>query len=141
LVSWTLDIDRGTIGLTWNSGMDISSLDASKITIQQNRTIGPPYNLMSYTLTSNSTSYSLDGPSVEVTVGSLDQYGYQAAYLMSQDKATTWLTMKTGAMLDLAGTPNQPIVDGNAMQVIINRAPGNYGGYNIAVVGFTSFLF
>ena len=77
IMEWTMNIDMCSLEFLFNAGMDISSLNATKFILQQNETIGHdpsgnPYGGMYVRLSSNTTSYSLDGPAVSLTLGQQD---------------------------------------------------------------------
>jgi hypothetical protein len=121
IMEWSINIDLCSIEFLFNAGMDISSLNATKIVIQQNETIGAnpntgePYGGMAYRLSENSTSYSLDGPSVTLSMGQRDCDGIQAAYTLADNQETSWLINDEGAMLDLSGNKLEELTDGNAI--------------------------
>jgi hypothetical protein len=121
-MEWSINIDLCSMEFLFNAGMDISSLNASKIVLQQNQTVGTGehngiyYGGMEYRLTENSTSYSLDGPAVTIQMGQHDCDGMQAAYQLADNLATSWLRNDEGAMMDLSGNNLEELTDGNAIQ-------------------------
>ena len=115
LLRWTLNMNSGSLTMSFNAGMDVSTLNASAIVIQrsQTRADGDPF----VRLSDNTTSASSDGPDLAVKLSREDWYALQRAYTIGTAKETSWIVLDVGAIRDLANTESNAVANGAALQV------------------------
>jgi hypothetical protein len=123
LQKWTLNMNEGTIDLIFNAGMDVTTLNASGLTIQQNGSIPwsmrPDYpSMATVRLTDNTTSQSATGgvSDITLTLGFEDHHALQSTQNLATSLEDSWITLDASFMLDMAGVETDPIDDQTAMQ-------------------------
>lgn len=108
-----INLNAGTKKLTlyFNKFADVSTLDVTKITIQDAATL-----TLFYTLT-DSSSVSADGQTVVIDLSATDYAGITGIPGLADSDAHTWLTIAANAIQDMSAVGNAVIADGSAINV------------------------
>ena len=121
LVRFDLDIDSGELTLIFSETVDVSSLDVSQITLQ-NDVASSVEDRLSFTPGNTSFetfSTSSDGPIVLVEIGSIDLNEIKRLTQLATSNDTTYITLSDTAINDTNGNPVVPINNGNGTQVTL----------------------
>ena len=110
LYYWDLNLTAATLTLYLHGIAKASSLDVTKITLQD-AYIGANF----YTLT-NSTTASSDGETIVIDLSVADKGAIHASGFCTWS-GNSWITFTTGALTDMSANPIQSISDGRARQV------------------------
>ena len=152
LLRWTMNMNSGSLTLQFNAGMDVSTLNASRIIIQASRTRQPGDQYVRLT-EGNTTSSSVDGQDVGVTLAKEDWYNLQRAFNVATSRETAWIVIEKGMLRDGANTESNELLNGNAMQaatfqkdytaprLISHDLDMNGAGFGSSVVGFLTLRF
>ena len=114
LVDFSLDIQAGTLVLTFNDVVNASTFDASAIAIQSSlwAQVGEVVPL-----TNNSSSASASGYEISVQLSVEDHLALRDNRQVAISADTTWLTMQAFAIDDVFGLDVLAITDGKALNV------------------------
>ena len=115
LSSYTFDVHRGWLNLTFNDVVKASTFRPEEITLQASA-LGDP--AVRYTLTSHSQVVTSDGYAVRVRLNS-DLFGLKSVRGLALKRDSAYLLMRGHAIDDPFGTDNVPITDGKAIQPTI----------------------
>ena len=101
LLSFGLDMNLGTLTITFSETVNTSSLSASGITLQSsaNTTIGP------FVLSSTSFSPSPNGTVVQVNISAVDLNALKQLTYLALNSSTVFLSLNPGTVLDMSGNP------------------------------------
>ena len=115
LLRWTLNMNSGSLTMQFNAGMDVSTLNASRIILQasQTRQAGDQYVRLTE---GNTSSGSSDGQDVAVRLSREDWYEVQRAFNVGITLETSWIVIEQGMLRDGANTESNALLNGNAMQ-------------------------
>ncbi|CAI8014678.1 hypothetical protein GBAR_LOCUS9166 [Geodia barretti] len=106
LIEFSLNLENGTLLLTFNESVRASSLDVTGITIQASENTTDP--ALYYTLRDSSTTSS-DGPIIEIVLSEVDSNGIKGS-LFANTENDTYLSLSPHAITDTAFDPN-PVVE------------------------------
>ena len=120
LIEFTLELENGTLLLTFNESVRASSLDATGLTIQASQNTTDPG--MFYTLTEGSTTASSDGTVIEVVLSVVDRDRIKGS-LFANTENDTYLSLLSHTITDAAFYPNSvvEIPSDMALQVAQDR--------------------
>ena len=116
LESWTINANDGVVRMTFNAGMKISTVNASAVSLQQNKTVGGVTGYQSFRMCTCTSSTSIDGPDITLAFNRTDLLQLQVNDKLGVDLASSWLIFESNFAQTLAGGYPDPILDGNAMQ-------------------------
>jgi hypothetical protein len=105
-----MDTDPGTITLHFAETVRVSSLNVSKMTMQT-RFDSMSLANRSYALTGGNVTTTLDNTSVTIEFSKTD-FDNLKLKSFGRSNSSTWLTLEKGTIMDMAGTPSSPLVDG-----------------------------
>ena len=108
LLSFDLDMNEGTIDMTFNETVDVSSLDVSEIIIQNEINLSEDTTYYAFHPELNTSSDSLDRPIITINIGDddLNEIKRLSDLAISQD--TTFLNLTSLTIADTAGNPVTP---------------------------------
>ena len=121
LVSFDLDINSGELFLTFSETVNVSSLDVSAITLQ-NEEAASVIDMLSFTPGNTSFdtfSVSPDWPIILIMIGSDDLNEIKRLTQLATSNFTTYLTLTSSAVSDMSGNAVVGIENGNATQVSV----------------------
>ena len=110
LASWDLNLTADTLTLHLYGSADASTLDVTKITLQD-----AMFQTATYTLT-DSTTASGDGTTIVINLSVTDKAAIVASGFCTTS-SNSWITLTTAALLDLSANPIQSLSNGRAMPV------------------------
>lgn len=110
LGSWDLNLTADTLTLHLYGSADASTLDVTKITLQD-----AVFQTATYTLTDSSTA-SGDGETIVIDLSVTDKAAIVASGFCTGTN-NSWIRMTTGAISDLSANAIQSLSDGRAMPV------------------------
>ena len=110
LSSWILDMDAKNTTLTFSEIVDASTLAVGSIVIQDAATAGT-----TYTLTDSSTANS-DGTAIVINLSATDFNALTADTGLAVSQATSYVTIATTAIDDMAGNDVTAITDTSGVQ-------------------------
>lgn len=110
LASWDLNLTANTLTLNLHKAGDASTLDVTKITLQD-----AVFQTATYTLT-DSTTASADGVTIVIDLSVTDKAAIVGSGFCTSTN-NSWITLTTGALLDLSANAIQSLSDGRAMPV------------------------
>lgn len=110
LASWDLNLTANTLTLNLHKAGDASTLDVTKITLQDAMS-----QTATYTLT-DSTTASGDGTTIVINLSVTDKAAIVASGFCTTS-SNSWITLTTAALLDLSANPIQSLSNGRAMPV------------------------
>ena len=114
LVGFDLDMDQGTLNLTFSEAILSETFDPSGITIQNAMTATFQYTLAGR----NTTATRASGlRTLSVQLSSEDLSGIKAAQMTATSRANTFTTITNVTITDPFNNPAAVIEDGNALQV------------------------
>ena len=119
LLSFDLNIDSFELFLTFSETVDVSSLNVSAISLQPTH-LSPPEEIFSFTAgnTNDATfSSSYDLPEIIINIGIDDMNEIKRRRDLATSNDTTFLALKTHAILDMNGNEVVSITNSNATQV------------------------
>jgi hypothetical protein len=111
LSNWSLDMDTGHLVLNFDENVDVSTLVPTGITIQDDRT----KRYAQYTLTGGTTE-STNGTAIDIALTPTDLNAIKAEPLLAKSSHTTYLTISSAVIMDIAGNSVSAIADGDAMR-------------------------
>jgi Bacterial Ig-like domain len=111
LNTWSLNMNAGTLTMNFNESVYPGSLNPAGVTIQDN---GTKY-IASFTL-ATSTSSSVNGTQVVVSLSSYDLNLLKMENSLARSLASSYLTITSAAITDLAGNSITAIADGSGVQ-------------------------
>jgi hypothetical protein len=97
LLAYDIDLDANTMTFTFNEPVDASTLDISRITIQDQQGASQTVGL------SAASSSSFDGEIISCPLSSTDTNALKANTALATGRSNTWLRMTTGAVRDMFG--------------------------------------
>uniref|UniRef100_A0A1X7V1F8 Uncharacterized protein n=1 Tax=Amphimedon queenslandica TaxID=400682 RepID=A0A1X7V1F8_AMPQE len=114
LISFSLDMNTGVLGLYFNDVVDSSSFKGSGLVIQNDTYATDEYRV---SLTDDTVTISPNGFSIDVMIGFDDLNRLKAQSLTADSKTTTWLTMQAATIDDPFGVDVLAITNGKAILV------------------------
>lgn len=99
LLSYSLDMNMGTVDLTFSETVNVSSLVPSAIVLQGDRT------LLNSLAIAGSTTASQDNPVVRLVLSFDDLNSLKLNRLLATSHNNTFLSLSTSAVSDMAGNP------------------------------------
>ena len=112
LVGFDLDMDQGTLNLTFSEAVIAETFNPTGITIQNAQRA-----MFSYTLTENTTASATGLRTLFVQLSGEDVSGIKAAQSTATSRANTFVTITNVTILDPFNNPAATIPDGSALQV------------------------
>ena len=113
LVSLSLDMNTGVLGLTYDDAVNVSTFDPTAFRIQNGLRATQSRH---YTLTTSNTTSPI-GYNITVQFSDVDFLGIKDIAGLARDLETSWLTMQAFAIDDVEGVDVLAITDGKAKQV------------------------
>ena len=93
LLSFDLDMDEGTIDLTFNETVDVSSLNVNEITIQNNIILSTNTTFYVFNSEANTSSSSLNRPVISINIGNDDLNEIKRLSDLAISQNTTFLNL------------------------------------------------
>jgi len=118
LNTWNLNMETRVLTLNFSESVDASTLSVGGITLQDAETRAAHYTL------TNSTTASGNGATIAVNLSATDRNAIIADTSLAVSEATSWITLTSGAIDDMAGNDVTAIADGSATQVTIYTVRG-----------------
>lgn len=109
LVSFDLDMNVGTIDITFNETVDVASLKVNEITIQNDITPSADTIFYVFTPEANTSSDSLNRPMITVNIGGDDLNEIKRLSDLAISRDTTFLNLTSLAIADTTGNQVTPI--------------------------------
>ena len=103
LVSFDLDMNEGTIDLTFNETVDVSSLNVDEIAIQNYITVSTDFTFHVLSSEANTSSNSLNRPSITISIGQADLNEIKRLSELAISMDTTFLNLTSLAIADTSG--------------------------------------
>ena len=110
LNSWTLNMNTGNLVLTFSEAVDASTLAVTGITVQDAAS-----QTTTYTLT-DSTTGSGDGTTIDITLSATDLNAIKTDIGLAAAIGTSYLTITTAVIDDMAANDVTAIADGSGLQ-------------------------
>ena len=111
LLSFTLDLDIGSLELTFSEALNISSLDPTGITLQSH----PTSPLLDFTLTEGS-AVAVSFTEIMLVLSADDANALRRMQGLATSVTDTYLALTSDTILDYNGNPVLPISPSNALQ-------------------------
>jgi len=108
---WDLNFTLTELTLHLLNDADASTLDVTKITVQNAATSTVEYTLV------DSTTLSADGDTIIISLGVLDLAALTGTPGLATNSGNSWLRIASGAILDLSANSIATLSDGHARQV------------------------
>lgn len=108
---WDLNFTLTELTLHLHNVADASTLDVTKITVQNAATSTIEYTLV------DSTTVSADGDTIIISLGVLDLAALTGTPGLATNSGNSWLRIANGAILDLSANSIATLSDGHARQV------------------------
>jgi len=118
LLSFSVDVNTGTITLNFDEPVDRSTLDPTHLVLQGSETFT---NLQQMLRLTGGTSPSFDGLMILLRLSISDLNELKRNDMLYTSIDTAFLTVNYSFVSDMAGNPVAPIMDGNAMQAVAYR--------------------
>ena len=112
LLEYIFNIETGTLTLTFNDVVDISTFDPTAFVIQDMET----FQRASFQLTRSTTTSSPNGYSITVNISPQDLLNIKLMPGLAKSLNSTYLTMQAFAIDDIAGVDVLAITDGKAQR-------------------------
>ena len=122
LLSFSLNIFNGNLLLTFSDIANVSTFNASGITIQS-QSLAVPSAMV--TLTSTSTTASSDGLVLDVVLSATDRLNLTSAAGLASRVENTFITLTSSTVTGYDNNNVQPILNGNALQATSVVGGGN----------------
>ena len=110
LLAYDVDLDANTMVFTFNEPVDASTLDLSRITIQDQQGASQTVGL------SAASSSSFDGEIISCSLSTTDVNALKANTALATGRSNTWLRMTPGAVQDTFGVDSASIDNLGAIQ-------------------------
>ena len=112
LTNFTLDMNTGQLFLTFSEVVDILTLNASRISLQGAATSSRPRTLTGFSsVVPSDADYRF---AIQLTPSNLNAIKQDTS--LATNAANTYITVATGAILDMASNPVVPILNGVALK-------------------------
>ena len=113
LTSYTLDVNIGTIELTFNDVVDAATFNVEALTIQDD-----VYSTAAnrYSLTSSSSATNISGYYINITIGPVDLFRLKSTPNVATSLETSYLSFYASAVDDPYGVDVLAITNGKALQ-------------------------
>jgi len=134
LSSFNFSANTGTLTLSFNEAILISSLSIPALTLQFASSVaGQDAAEATYTLTASSTSASVDGPVVVIVLSNSDLNAIKQRPSLAVTTGTTFISITDALVTDIANNPVVAIASSSALPVTMyvpNTTPPQLTGFD-----------
>ena len=110
--NFSLDLDSGTISLTWSEPVILDTINETLITVQMNENPG----MNQHMITDAEISYGVDSTTTNIVISDYDLNIIKANDQFGTNTSNTYLSISADAVLDLAENPSVAREDSTALK-------------------------